>query len=277
MSPITKLGIPLSFAIFLIFSCATNKETRAKLVLQESNLASFSLSEEEVERIFANSGLSIAPTGCQHLREEDLNYLFGSLQVLHPSLFQRKGEPLFPIGEELQSFSKQVLNSIQSLEGKPLFLFFVWKQDDDLAPNTRILRTSFYLFCENKRTSIILGELEKTIAFQNQYSFVEWVSAPRFTIEPSTEERILILKTSKDRISFHKERLGQNAGSFQNWINLYQDPIAPKPNPSINHPETTSPKDSIENRLRTLERLKEDGLITEQEYNKKRSEILDSL
>lgn len=277
MRPISKLGIPLAFAIFLFSQCATNKETRAKLILQESNLASFSLSEKEVERIFAKSGLSIAPSDCQHLREADLNYLFGSIRVLHPSLFQRRGESLFPIGSELQSFSKEILTGIQSLEGKPLFLFFVWKQNDDLAPNTRILRTSFYLFCENKRTSIILGELEKSIIFQNQYSFIDWVSAPRFTVEPGGDEQVEIYELNKDRVFFHKERLGQNGGSFQNWINLYQDPVAPKPNPSISQPDTISPKDSIENRLRTLERLREDGLITEQEYNSKRREILDSL
>ena len=59
-----------------------------------------------------------------------------------------------------------------------------------------------------------------------------------------------------------------------------QPPAAPSAQPPAAAPGTTAPAnsaDEIERRLSTLERLRQKGLITEQEYQEKRAAILKQL
>ena len=72
---------------------------------------------------------------------------------------------------------------------------------------------------------------------------------------------------------------GRLAGERLDWVML--DTTATKPKEATGAPGTPAAVDSrvqeIENRLRTLDRLKADGLIKEEEYNERRRAILQGL
>lgn len=264
---------------------------KAILVFQDPQLVGFRLSSGEVDRVFAGSGVVPAYRNCRAFTDSDIRSFFGSLLMQNPSLFARKDDPLFPRGAGLTQFVGQIRQTLDQDENP--FWFFVRKEDDSLAPFTRIRRTSFYLFCEKNRISVIFGEIQKDITFQNQYTFSEWISAERFLIRPSDKPRIKIAERATSQVDYNNE-FGSTGGIvFYDWLNYYNLPVSksfssdnpthpldkssdrPEDKNTVNVPEHK--QTDIEDRLRILEDLKKKGLVTEPEYNRKRKEILDSL
>lgn len=257
------------------------------MVLQERNIASFQIFRAETDRIFRETGITIAPDSCRGFGVDDFRFLFHSIRDENPTLFGRKDRPVFPTGIDLTHFSEKIYSAITNTEGYPEFLFFVWKEDDSLNPYTRIRRTSFYLFCEKDRLSIIFGEWKRDIIFQNHYNFADWITAPRFKVKESSKQRFYLLENSQDRLQFNSERINNRPVTFYDWILMYKlgtrlPSIESPKNESGQNPDrtTTQPENSLNRlgeRLKVLEDLKGKGLISEEEFKSKRKEILDSL
>lgn len=283
--PQFSLSVFLVLGIFLAGSalgCKSKKIKKSKLLIQEENLVSFQIYPREVDRIFKPTRITIAPDSCRGFTGEDFRLLFSSLRDQNPSLFGSKDRPVFPIGSELVTFVEEIQRSIATVEGYPEFLFFIWKEDDPMNPFTRIRRTTFYLFCEKDRMSLVFGEWKKDIAFQKQYTFSEWITAPRFQVQQTGKKRFFLVDNVDERIQFNVERVENQSVIYHDWILLYKTgaklpSYLTNPNPANKKNNSGTKLDSLGERFKTLEELKRNGLINEEEYNQKRKELLDSL
>jgi hypothetical protein len=280
----TYIFIRLSLLIlfsYLFIGCSSFGSSKAKLILQEKNLVAFEIAEEDLPRVFSKLESKPQLSSCKNFDNRDLQYLFRSLRDENPSLFARKDKPVFPTGIALENYNKKILTAIKNAERSPEFLFFVWKEDDSLDPFTRIQRTSFYLFCEKDHLSIIIGDWKRDIVFQNQYTWSEWITASRFIYEKPDKQRLFIIDSFQDRIQFNAERISEDTIVYHDWVNLYREKVpANKQIPKETKNTKSDPdlsKNKLSDRLETLEDLKKKGLINEDEYRKKRKELLDSL
>ena len=250
------------------------------MVLEDRNLVAFQLSDPELSQVLPSESVKMGLGNCEFLKLEDVRFLFHSIRDENPSLFGRKDRPAFPTGVQLSNFGEKILQAVRESQTKgPPFLFLVWKEDDSLNPHTRIRRTSFYFFCESQKVHVVFGEWKKDIVFQNHFTFSEWITSPRFKIQPTDKERFFILESARNHIGFHIMNQGGQKAIYPDWIVFYPGKIPPDAtvfsggSENQNESQQRNPKE----RLKILEELRKEGLITESEYQERRLEILKEL
>lgn len=264
--------------VFLNFCASLQNFERTKMVLREQNLVAYQISKSEEKQILSELPFQTQITPCSWLENEEIRFFFHSIRDENPSLFGRKDRPVFPVGRELTLFSEKIQQVVQYNSAEGYLYFFIWKEDDDLNPFTRIRRTTFYFFCSldeqnNKKLNAVFGEWKKDIAFQNQFTFSEWIATPRFTIRPSNRERFFILEGAATKMGFQNILFNQERITYPDWIVYYPNGL-PSGGVFTSIPLNQS---SIEERLKTLEELRKKKLITEEEYKEARQRILNSL
>ncbi|PKA17733.1 hypothetical protein CH363_03615 [Leptospira haakeii] len=160
-------------------------------------------------------------------------------------------------------------------DGLPQAYQVIIKREDPIRPGLRIRRTIFYI--RNSPAGIILefSEVGQVLDFQTTYSFQDWTLVPIVKPEPSSNNSIylpeirpegldyLILPTEGEEV---KNRILVKTGFW----------TANSSKKNVGGPIKKIPK-TIEDRLRTLQELLDKGLISKQEYEKKKAEILKEL
>lgn len=201
--------------------------------------------------------------------------------VVQTSLISNTPSAIFDRVELYASLSESLTQIIIEKNNQALssLYFIVIKENDDLAPYTRILRTSFYFYCDQESIISYYGEIRDSMSYQAPYTFNDWVNAPLFQIVPNEKSRITFIERNGYKANLLTKTL--------NGKNLYLDGIQWKKTSQLSNSfdkknETNSnsnsdKKSEIEERLETLNNLKRKGLISEQEYIEKRKKIIDEL
>ncbi|PJE05013.1 MAG: hypothetical protein CK427_01195 [Leptospira sp.] len=275
-------------SVILVLDCTSSQNREMKLIDQDESFAIFELSNKEALSFQESiSSSTISETILESKSEWNpisIEALLKSTLVVQASLFISNPSKIFSKDETYKYLSLAISQRLQNTQGSypPTTYFVVVKENDDLAPFTKILRTSFYIFLNQGRVHIYFGEIRESISFLTPYTFSDWVSSQKFTVTKKGKSRITFLEntlleaellTSKEEE--HKEYyLDAVAWRFKkdNPSNLSENKIGiEKKNESSNLPKDT------ESRLRLLKDLKKKGLITLEEYNKKRKSILDEI
>jgi hypothetical protein len=183
--------------------------------------------------------------------------------------------PKYILDEIKIAFERKEVTDLQE-ESNHGFLCLV-KMDDPLSPNTKILRTSFYIYGIKDGFLIILKDINQNISFPTQYTFEDWVLFKPSRILPILKPQIWLRGKPKN-LKMFQTRDGSKPQVYPNII-LYKGsqfrelPLVWK-TPGESDEVDLKNWESVPEKLRSLKQMREEGLITEEEFNRKKKELL---
>lgn len=270
-----NLFLLITFCFEFLY-CGSLPKDKLVLASSDSDFAIFLVSESQLAELlpkgFSSGEASSLP----------FPYLEGVSQTLFRfgSFHTNEYDSLIEEGKARQISER--LNEVISRYPSKSYLV-VWKEDDPLSPYTKILRTTQLLVRgENQTFHFIHLELRANITFFTQYTFESWALLSPAPILPSTKPELKVKKGRLKMSLFHRIQNGKTK-LYGKWIVVGEEKHLPQPiyttMPALDDIEEDYQKynQTTGNRLEELETLKQKKLITDQEYQQKRKEILDSL
>ncbi|MGJ4745797.1 SHOCT domain-containing protein [Leptospira sp. SA-E8] len=186
-------------------------------------------------------------------------------------------EPVRLFTEEESSRLGELLYRAESEipDGLPQAYQVIIKREDPIRPGLRIRRTVFYI--RNSPQGIVLefSEIGQVLDFQTAYSFRDWTLVPIQKPEPSSRNSIYLPEIHPEGLEYLI--FPTEGEEVKNRILVKNGFWTANPSKkNVGTPAKKIPK-TIEDRLRTLQELLDKGLISKQEYEKKKAEILKEL
>ncbi|WP_174222453.1 LA_1326/LA_4305 family lipoprotein [Leptospira mayottensis] len=180
----------------------------------------------------------------------------------------------------LRIFSKELSKEIaersyEKFEHSPYHTYHLWilKKEDMINPGRRIRRTVFLLYPKVDSIHFVFFELNQFIDFQAPYTFQDWSNYPlsESNIKPSLEVYIPDLATGA--LSYYRDFQGES----KKFHIVFQTHSSTLENVGAEKSQKEKDSKDIEKRLIELKNLFDKKLISEEEFKKKREEILKSL
>lgn len=177
-------------------------------------------------------------------------------------------------------FSKDLSGEIaarayQNLKERPDFPYQLWilKKEDPINPGRRIRRTVFVLYPTADSFHIVFLQLDQFIDFQTPYSFQDWSNFSLSDSKPNVSLEIFIPDSAIGKSVYFR---GTNSDELKKYhIQVPFDSLVSEK--KGREPSSVKKDKNAEDRLTELKRLYDKKLISEEEYRKKRAEILNSL
>lgn len=146
------------------------------------------------------------------------------------------------------------------------------KINDQLLPGTRILRTQVLVSCVESEIVFSFQEVQEQILFQNTFSDWDWISNLETKKSALANEQVLLWGNS-----YWKFDQAKNGFVFGKELVNYQNNSSEKPDPENKNIEKRQERKSTEERLKEIKDLKDKKLLSDEEYEKKRKQILDEI
>lgn len=231
------------------------------------------------------------PLGFDHpadIGEADMARILESIRIVQPAGFlsrlilkaKSEPEPAFTTAEAIK-FSKPLSEAFRTAASDERIVFFLHHQRSAYKGTT----TSGVAFIKDKRLNIILGRYlmgnqpgspdipvgGKPLPASNDQDF--------YAIPGKFQSLVDDRKApGGNEVVFSRRWLVIDYASFLNAPpeSAAAPQVAPSPEPGKTEPTPAPPPMTLEEKLKTLSDLKEKGLITEEEYNQKKQELLKS-
>ncbi|TGL45212.1 SHOCT domain-containing protein [Leptospira perdikensis] len=262
-----------SFVLILVFfvSGCSSFSSKIKLIDSSASLAFFEVEDEEWRKIFPSeiSKLKISTKNFQQLPNalKSIHYKRGVLayedwDVLVPEVYL----------SEIEKFAEKV-----SVNPEPKVYLCIFKVDDILSPNVKILKTSFYILSTENGLILLFHEMNTNVSFQTQYSFEDWVIFHPTHIKPIYRPELWL--KDKQHTSMYKDKTAVKNAIYGNVVVFDIPELFANP-PLFRYPkedEITIPTEqwkTVPEKLKALEELRKNHLITDEEYNRKKTELL---
>ncbi|MBM9576730.1 SHOCT domain-containing protein [Leptospira sp. 201903070] len=204
------------------------------------------------------------------------------IKVLEESLFQLGNRNDSLVNDTaLRIFSKELSKEIanrsfEKLEQSPEQIYQLWilKKEDSINPGRRIRRTAFLLYPTSEAIHFIFFELNQFIDFQTPYTFQDWsnFSISESNLKPSLE--VFIPDSAIGKLKYFKD---EAKGEYKKFHILAHFQIQSDAASESSNPVKKINISDSEKRLIELKGLFDKKLISEEEYRKKREEILKSI
>ncbi|PJZ47395.1 SHOCT domain-containing protein [Leptospira brenneri] len=256
--------------LFFISNCGsfTNK---IKLIDSSASLAFFEVEEEEWRTIFPNEISKLTINSKNFI---ELPNVLKSIQYKRGVLAYEDWDVLVPDSylPEIEKFAEKV-----SISKESKVYLCIFKLDDILSPNVKILKTSFYILSTEDGLVLLFHEINTNISFQTQYSFEDWVIFHPTAIKPIYRPELLL--RDKQHTSLFKDKLATKNIIYGNVVVFDIPSLIPNP-PLFRYPkedEISAPTEqwkSVPEKLKALEEMRKNKLITDEEYNRKKTELL---
>ncbi|MCW7461076.1 SHOCT domain-containing protein [Leptospira limi] len=237
-----------------------------------ASIAFFEVEEEDWKQLFPTQ-LSQLKLSSAHL--SDVPKILSSIQYKRGVLAYEDWDHLVP--ESYLSEIERFVQKINEQDQKKVYLC-IFKIDDLLSPNVKILKTSFYIMGTENGIVILFQEINTNITFPTQYAFEDWVIFQPRPIKPIFKPELWL--KNKDSISLYRDQTQIKNQIYGNVIVYKNSEIMPDP-PIYRYPKeddvTPIPQEnwkSVPDKLKTLEEMRKNKLITDEEYQKKKSELL---
>jgi hypothetical protein len=260
----------------LVADCSSTqrKSLDLQLISSSEDLAVFSIQEQDLSSILPKK-LGKASV----LIDEDIDVReFLRLISFKSSMFSSESWEPFLRDGDINEISILLTKAISK---EPAFGYLILiKKDDPLSPLTKVLRTSLLILKTANGFLLVFPDIRQNMTFATQYKFDDWAlyQIPRIF---SSRKQELKLKPNKMNVSFYLEDLANDQLLYERIVIVGDERFLPNPQIFIardieNSQDLKFGNDPAE-RLKILEDLKNKKLITEDDYQKKKNEILKNL
>jgi len=207
------------------------------------------------------------------ISKETLYAMLGNLQYKYDGLLGLQLRPIFYPGE-LDELVPLVLQAMEATPDKERLIIFS-RFDPDRSVLSRAEKVSFLMYANDEGISIVFGDIRDKIPIDDPLAEDRWLFLPVFRFKSAPRN----LKIVPDSFFQFKKINGMD---HYTWIvykadalaSLQYKPFEPKKEVSETKEDVKSEGDIVLERLRKLKKAKDDGLITEEEYQERKKEIL---
>ncbi len=264
MKYLNRLVVFITF--FIIVQCSSGFYKKERVYLSE-NLAIYIFNEKDYPddkelQYFLKPSLKFPDSTIQ-----DLKAIFSTLKVEKESIFSKDSYPLlYPLQiEQILDVLKDVVNNIP--EGKRILV--VHKFDPFRTVLSKEKRTTFLLWYDEDGYNLVMGEIHEDLLKDNFSTETDWLDIFPVSLKHGNPRQKIILS---DFVSY------KTIGDFTHysWVIIHKDKIAKiqKMENTVIQRETDK---NIESRLKKLKELFDNKLITKEEYESRKKEILKEL
>ena len=215
------------------------------------------------------------PLGFEHpaaIRAEELTRLLQSIQVVEPPgllstlILKAKptAEPAFT-AKEAEFLAKPLAAALGTARPDERVVFFLHHQKSLYKGTT----SSGVVFVKDKRLHLILGRYQ----MGNQPGRPDIPTGGNPFPESNDQNFYIAPGVFQTLVEESKAPGGREAVAQQRWVSIDYASLLNPPAQTA-EPTPVAPPLTLEEKLKTLNKLKEDGLITEEEYKEKRKELL---
>lgn len=274
----------LCFIFFMLSSCISfEKGIQSKLYFSSSNIAVYKLEENFL------SHANVPSVNKVPIDEKLIQKIFFSIRK-EKSILQVSGKETLWELETVDELAP-VIKDILSEANRDKTFFLVVKEEDNLSPYSRLFRTTLYMNREANVLQLIFGEVNNNINFGMQFSFQDWANPNFFKLGCEKKKVVQFdgrlapsFQYKKDstcaaNLDLSKETLESRLEILTNYkwvlVDLEKANILSKEKDSEN--QTGKSRKSREIRLKELQDLYKKGLITKDDYEMKKAEILGEL
>jgi hypothetical protein len=269
-SYLNRILSPVAAGIVCIFFASCAVSTNVKRVAVYKNQAVFTVpddilpEDEDILKVTGRAG------SFPQLSEASITAMLGNLKYKREGLIGKSIRPVF-YEEELKELVPIFMQAmLHSPPGQRLIVFS--RYDHDRSVLSRAEKVSFLCFAGDDGINILFGDIREPIPIDDPLAEDRWLFLPVFRFLSSQKD----VRIESD--TFFKFKKVNNM-DHRGWVvfdpaviaNLkYAPPVS-----KSDKPETA--KDSEEanlEKLRQLKKAKDEGLITEEEYQAKKKEIL---
>lgn len=255
---------------FFVFGCSSFSR-KIKLIESSASIAFFEVEEEEWKKIFPTE-ISLLKINANNFNE--LTTVLKSIQYKRGVLAYEDWDVLVPESylPDIQKFAEKI-----GKNEEPKVYLCILKLDDILSPNVKILKTSFYFLSTKNGLVLLFHEMNTNITFQTQYSFEDWVIFHPSLIQPIYRPELWL--RDKYQTSLYKDKSRSKNAIYGNIIIFNVPELIPNP-PLFRYPKEDEinpplePWKSVPEKLKALEEMRKNKLITDEEYDLKKTELL---
>ncbi|PJZ70022.1 hypothetical protein CH373_12810 [Leptospira perolatii] len=160
-------------------------------------------------------------------------------------------------------------------DGAPKAYLILMKKEDQIRPGLRIRRTSFYLRNTPECIYLEFVEIGQVIDFQVPYGFRDWTLFAVSESNTGSQNEVFLSEIRPSGIEYvSKPNLAGAISEEKNKVCVRQQFWSSPKNESL---PTKKVDKNLESRLKALKDLLEKGLITKQDYERKKAELLKEL
>ncbi len=270
------------FYLFFISFCRCQSipifASHYQLLSSSEDIAVFSVSESILGDIFPESLVSEfvpVPSG----KEITVKNLLDRVQLRLSILSSDTWEVL--LQDRVTTDMEQLLNAAVMKQSSKVYLILV-KKDDPLSPLTKIFRTS--ILVGHTRSGLVFGftDLKQNITFPSQYKFDDWAIFKLGRLNPSYKQELKI-RPNNPPMSFFRTEMKDKIQIYGRII-VSEDPKLLPKDLILKVPEEDEVQAlqnqkwrSVPERLEALEELRKKKIISEQDFEKKKQELLKEL
>ncbi|WP_425269422.1 SHOCT domain-containing protein [Leptospira selangorensis] len=276
----------LSFFLTLLFTISCLSSQRKGMASSSDSIVLYYLKKSSETPLFLQAGTwlpiasgVLAGAGPDQLDRAEFisrwEKLFKFTGISNTGVFNSEPIRLFTEDESFRLGELLFRAESEIPDGLPQAYQVIIKREDPIRPGLRIRRTIFYI--RNSPEGIVLefSELGQVLDFQTTYSFQDWTLVPIVKPEPSSNNSIYLPEIRPEGLDYLV--LPTEVEEVKNRILVKNGFWTANPSKkNVGTPTKKIPK-TIEDRLRTLQELLDKGLISKQEYEKKKAEILKEL
>jgi len=260
----------------ILFTCKTTNYQKLDLTLKASSesFAVYAIQENDFSSVLPKG---IAKAGIRIEGDIDLTkYL--ALISFKKSLLSSEGWEVLFTDLELKEF-KDLLSTAITHQSANGYLVLI-KKEDPLSPSLKILRSSFLIMKTDGGYIFAIPDLNQNLTFSTQYKFDDWALYQIPKISSSKKQEIKI-KPNQIQFSIYKEQVEESMRYYDRILVIDDKKYLPDPNifktPDLDDLPLQKQNKTVLERLRSLEELKVNGMISEEEYKNKKAEILKEL
>jgi Short C-terminal domain len=226
------------------------------------------------------------PLGFDHpadIGEADMARILESIRVVQPAGFlsrlmlnaKSEPEPAFTTAEAIK-FAKPLSEAFRTAASDERIVFFLHHQRSVYRGTT----TSGVAFVKDNRLNILLGRY----LMGNQPGSPD-IPVGGKPLPASNDQDFYVVPGRFQSVVDEGKAPGGNETIFTrrwlmidyaSYLNAPPESAAPSPEPGKTEPAPAAPPMTLEEKLKTLSDLKEKGLITDEDYNQKKQELLKS-
>jgi|JI8StandDraft_1071087.scaffolds.fasta_scaffold03473_8 hypothetical protein len=274
-----KFYIPIILYIGVFNILCTCKSTNyknleLKLNTSSESIAVYTIQESNFESILPKS-LSEAAVRIEN--DIDFTPILRLISIRKNLLSSENWEILFS-EEEIKDFKSLLSKAIQQ-QSAYAYLVLI-KKEDPLSPLLKVLRSSYLIIKTEGGYILAIPDLNQNLTFATQYKFDDWTlyQIPKIT---SSKKQELKIKPNQIGFSIYRDIVGQEVRYYDRIMILNDKKYLPNPllfkTPEPDDVPIKIQTQSVMERLTALEELKKKGMITEEEYKNKKTEILKDL
>ncbi len=261
---------------FLLITCKSSNLKNNQLVLASSSesIAVFALQTDDFSSILPQK---LAGSATKIDQRVELSKYLSLISFKKNLLSSENWEPLFST-DELKEMHLLLEKAIQ--QDSAFGYLVLLKRDDPLSPLLKILRSSFLIIKTEDGFIFSIPDLNQNLTFPSQYKFDDWALYNIPKIRSSKKQEIK-LTPNKLEFSIYHELVNEDHRFYDRILIIGDKRFLPVPllfrTPDLDEVEFKAEKQSVKDRLKTLENLRLEKMITEEEYKNKKSEILKDL